>query len=120
MRISTSGVAWKAVRSQRIISKEQPMRYAHFSVLLLVTALSGCASSAVDNDFGKAVAQMRRGQTNNPATLTGSQDRPVEGTDPEVATMALESLRKDIPDRTAVKHDILINVGAQQAGGGSQ
>jgi hypothetical protein len=96
------------------------MRYAHFSVLLLVTALSGCASSAVDDGFGKAVAQMRRGQISNPATLTGSQDRPVEGIDPEGATMAIESMRKDTPDRATVKKDIMINVGTQQAGGGNQ
>jgi hypothetical protein len=84
------------------------MRYAYLSVLLFTVTL------------GKSVAQMRRGQISNPATLTGSQDRPVEGIDPEVATMAIESMRKDTPDRAAVKRDILINVGTQQAGGGNQ
>jgi PBP1b-binding outer membrane lipoprotein LpoB len=96
------------------------MQYAYLSVLLSAAVLSGCASSAVEDNFGKAVAQMRRAQTSNPATLTGSQDRPVEGIDPEGATMAIESMRKDTPDRAAVKRDILINVGTQQNGGGNQ
>jgi hypothetical protein len=96
------------------------MRYAHLFVLVSAAVLSGCASTAVKDDFGKAVAQMKRAQTSNPATLTGSQDRPVEGVDPEVANMALESMRKDSADRAVVKRDILINVGTQQSGGGNQ
>ena len=96
------------------------MQHSYLSLLLSAAVLTGCASNAVDENFGKAVAQMRRAQTSNPATLTGNQDRPVEGIDPEAATLAVESMRKDTPDRTAVKRDILINVGAQQSSGGNQ
>jgi len=93
------------------------MQYSYLSLLLSAAILSGCASSAVDENFGKAVAQMQRAQTSNPATLTGNQDQPVESIDPEVATLAVESMRKDTPDRAAVKRDILINVGTQNGGG---
>jgi len=96
------------------------MRYAHLFVLVSAAVLSGCASTAVKDDFGKSAAQMIRAQTSNPTTLTGNQDRPVEGLDPDLANMALESMRKDNPDRTTVKRDILINVGTQQSGGGTQ
>jgi hypothetical protein len=95
------------------------MRHSYLFVVLSAVALSGCESTAVEDNFGKAVTQMKRAQTNNPATLTGSQDKPVEGIDAEAATVAISSLRKDTPERAAVKRDILINVGTQ-SGGGSQ
>ncbi len=96
------------------------MRYAHLSLVLLAAVLSSCASTAVKDNFGKAVAQMKRAQTSNPATLTGSQDRPVEGIDPDAANTALESMRKDSADRAVVKRDVMINVGNQQNNGGNQ
>jgi type IV pilus biogenesis protein CpaD/CtpE len=96
------------------------MRYAHLFVFVSAAVLSGCASTAVKDDFGKSAAQMIRAQTSNPATLTGNQDRPVEGIDPQVANGVLESMRKDIPDRAVVKHDVMINVGNQQNSGGNQ
>jgi len=96
------------------------MRIAHPYLLLCALILSGCESTAMEENLGKSVAQMKREQTSNPATLTGSQDRAVEGIDPEVATLAIDSLRKDAPERAAVKRDILINVGTQQSSGGNQ
>jgi len=101
------------------------MRYIYLSILLTSVVLSGCQgaavreSTAVEDNLGKAVANMRRAQTSNPATLTGSQDQPVEGIDPNSATQAIESMRKDTPERAAIKRDIMINVGTQ-SGGGSQ
>ena len=97
------------------------MRYACLLIFLSATVLSSCASSnAVQDNLGKAVAQMERAQVSNQATLSGNQDNPVEGLDPQAATIAVESMRKDTPDRTVVKHDIMINVGAQQASAGNQ
>ena len=96
------------------------MRAIYVYVLLSAVVLSGCESSAMEEHWGRSVAQMKREQTSNPATLTGSQDQPVEGIDPEAATLAIESLRKDTPERAAVKRDILINVGTQQSSGGNQ
>src|SRR5215471_16203792 len=98
------------------------MRHIYLSVLLAAVVLNGCQSTAVrestavEDNLGKAVADMRRAQTSNPATLTGSQDQPVEGIDPDSATHAIESMRKDTPERATVKRDILINVGSQQSG----
>jgi hypothetical protein len=93
------------------------MRIISLCVLASVVVLTGCESTAVEDNLGKAVAQMRRDQTNNPSTLTGSQDQPVEGIDPEAAKVAVESMRKDTPERATVKRDILINVGTQNGGG---
>lgn len=93
------------------------MRTLHVCALVSALLLSGCESTAVEDNMGKSLAQMKREQTSNPATLTGSQDQPVEGIDPESATVAIESMRKDSPERAAVKRDILINVGTQHGGG---
>src|SRR5262249_4824652 len=97
------------------------MRTIHVCALVSALLLGGCESTrestAVEDNMGKAIAQMRREQTSNPATLTGSQDQTVEGIDPESATAAIESMRKDTAERAAVKRDILINVGTQQSGG---
>ena len=95
------------------------MKYAYLLKLLPAALLAGCTTSAVDENFGKAVAQVTRAQVNDPTTLTGNQDRPVEGIDPEVAKVALEAMRKDTPERASVKRPIMINVGTQN-GGGSQ
>lgn len=101
------------------------MRSIHVLALFSAVVLSGCASTSVrestalQDDMGRAVAQMKRDQVSNPATLTGSQDQPVEGIDPEAGKLALESMRKDTPERT-VKHDVLINLGAQTGGSGNQ
>jgi len=94
------------------------MRIIHTSALVSVLLLTGCKSTmeskAVEDNTGKAVAQMQREQVANPATSIGPNDAPVEGIDQEYATRALENLRKDQPDRSAVRRDILINIGAQQ------
>lgn len=102
------------------------MRHINLSVFLAAVVLSGCESSAVrestavQDNLGTAVADMRRAQTSNPATLAGSQDHAVEGLDPDSATQAIESMRKDTPERAAIKRDIMINVGTQNGGGGNQ
>ena len=100
------------------------MRIIQIGTLVLVLLLTGCKSTtestAVEDNMGKAVAQMTREQIANPATSIGPNDVPVQGVDPDYATKALENMRQDQPDRTAVKRDILINIGAQQAASGNQ
>jgi guanyl-specific ribonuclease Sa len=96
------------------------MRYTILTALLTTAMLGACASnSAVEQNLGKAVAQMRHDQVSNPSTLTGPQDQPVVGVDPEVADEGIKAMRKDTPERATIKRDIMINVGTQQ-GAGSQ
>lgn len=87
------------------------------ALLLTASLLTACESTAVEDNMGKAIAQMKHDQTSNPATSTGPNDAPVEGMDPESANTALEQMRKDQPDRERVRRDILINIGAQQGSG---
>jgi hypothetical protein len=85
--------------------------------LVSALLLCACESTAVEDNMGKAVAQMKQDQIANPGTSIGPNDAPVVSMDPESANNALEGMRKDVPDRSAVKRDILINIGAQQASG---
>ena len=92
------------------------MKRTFCAVLIPSLLLGGCAS-LVDENFGKAQAQMIRNQVYNPGTLQGSQDKPVEGMDPDAAKAAIDAMRKDVPDRSNVKHDVGVTVGTQQGQG---
>jgi len=81
--------------------------------------LAGCASM-VEENFGKAQAEMIRNQVYNPSTLQGSQDKPVEGIDPDSAKAAIDAMRKDLPDRSNVKRDVAVTVGQPGQGNGGQ
>jgi hypothetical protein len=99
------------------------MRPIHWLMLLpaaLPAALLGaCATHAVDKNYGSAYEQMLREQTYNPATRgTAPGDKAVEGIDPALADAALEAMRKDTADRTAVKPAPVISITQQSGGGG--
>ena len=93
------------------------MRIIQIGALVSALLLSACESTAVEDNMGKAVAQMKHDQISNPATSIGPNDAPVAGMDPESANNALENMRKDQPNREAVRRDILINIGAKQGSG---
>ena len=95
------------------------MRSMPLLILLSAATLAGCAASAVDENYGHAVAQMRDAQIYDRSTLNGQADRAVEGVDPDAAALAIDSLRKDAPDRATVRHNAAINVSTP-SGGGSQ
>lgn len=90
------------------------MRIIQIGALMSALLLCACESTAVEDNMGKAVAQMLQDQIANPATSMGPNDAPIVGMDPESANNALESMRKDVPDRSAVKRDVVIKIGAQQ------
>jgi hypothetical protein len=96
------------------------MRLSYLLLLLPPAMLAACATHEVDKNYGKAYEQMLYEQTYNPATRSTVQgDKAVEGVDPTVAEGALDAMRKDAADRTAVKPAPVINI-TQQSGGGSQ
>ncbi len=94
------------------------MRIRNLSILLPL-GLAACATSAVNENYGKAVEQMLRAQTYNPATLNNPSDRAVESMDPESAKTAIDSMRKDTPDRSAVLSGVPISVTKSGGGSGS-
>jgi hypothetical protein len=93
------------------------MRLIPLLILLPAALLAGCETSAVNEDYGKAVEHVREAQIYDRSTLNGQADRPVESVDPETAKLAIDSLRKDTPDRATVRHDAGISVSTPAAGG---
>ncbi|MGA8345127.1 MAG: hypothetical protein WB781_24575 [Candidatus Sulfotelmatobacter sp.] len=91
-----------------------------FALILLPAALlAGCATHAVDKNYGQAHERLLREQTYDVTTLGGHGDTPVMGMDPNSAELALGSMRLDVTSRKAVTSGPVTS-GAQQSGGGSQ
>jgi hypothetical protein len=91
------------------------MQRTYLLILLPAALLSACATHAVDNHYGEAWAQMQHAQTYNPRA---GDDSAVLGMDPIQQLAALAAMRKDVPDRTAVKAAPLINISQQSGSGG--
>ncbi len=97
------------------------MRITYLPMMLALTPLTGCATHAVDQNYGSAYEQLLREQTYDVSTRnTGQKERSIEGTDPDMANAALEAMRKDTADRTAVKAAPVIQITQQGGGGGGQ
>jgi uncharacterized protein (UPF0261 family) len=97
------------------------MRTTHLLMMLALAPLAGCATHAVDQNYGSAYEQLVQLQTYDVATRNTSQkERVIEGTDPDMANAALEAMRKDTADRAGVKPAPFINITQQGGGGGSQ
>jgi uncharacterized membrane protein YgcG len=89
-------------------------------VLTPLGLLSGCAASSVNQNYGKAYEQMVREQTFDVSTRdTGQGDRVLQGTDPDVANLALETMRKDTGSRTNVQSSASQSSGSSGSGSGS-
>ncbi len=92
-----------------------------FLLTLLAAALCACATRAVDQHYGEAWAQMQRAQTYN---VRAGDDSPVLGIDQIQQMRALDAMRKDVADRSAVKPAPLVSISnsssSGSSGGGSQ
>jgi hypothetical protein len=93
------------------------MRATTLLLLLPAALLTSCTTSAVNDSYGKAVEQVRNAQIYDRSTLNGQGDRAVESADPEMAALAIDSMRKDTPDRGVAKHEGAVNVSTPAPGG---
>jgi hypothetical protein len=89
------------------------MRRPYLLILLPAALLSACVASAVQDNYGRAMEQMRDAQIFDRSTLSSPGDRAVTGVDSEAAKAAIDSMRKDTPDRAVVRQNIPINVSTQ-------
>jgi hypothetical protein len=93
------------------------MRITHSLILCPLALVAGCATHAVDNNYGNAYHQVLEAQVYDTATLsTASGSRAIVGVDPDVANAAVEGMRKDAGDRSSVKNAGAVNI---QGSGGS-
>lgn len=95
------------------------MRYMLLVSILTPVLLCACATHAVDRHYGEAWAETQHAQIYN---LRAGDDSAVLGGDQVQEMRALDAMRSDVADRTAVKPAPLINISQQAggSGGGSQ
>ena len=86
-------------------------------LLLTVTALSlaGCATSALEADYGASVHLMNRSQVYDVATLRRPSTQAVVGADPDMLNLAVTTLRTQAVDRREVSQPIVVNIGGSGA-----
>ncbi len=85
--------------------------------LAAVTALAGCATGALEADYGKSVASMINAQTANAATLASPSATPVTGVDPDYANKVVTEMRKDVSKPEDVRKPIEMAVITSGSGG---
>jgi len=87
---------------------------------LLAVLLIGCATNAVEKNYGSATSNMVREQTYDVSTRTSvGGDKPVLGMDPYWAAAALDCMRKDLPDRESAQKSAQSAVVVTQTSGGA-
>ena len=84
---------------------------------LAALALGGCAQTPVEADYGQSFKQMMRYQVYDRSALFKPSTRPVEGADPDMLNLAVQSLRTEKIDRTQVAQPLNISIGGPQSGG---
>lgn len=85
--------------------------------LAAVTALAGCATGALEADYGNSVASMINAQTANAATLASPSAAPVTGVDPDYANKVVTEMRKDVSKPEDVRKPIEMAVITSGSGG---
>lgn len=75
-----------------------------------VAALCGCAATPLEADYGKSYRQLVENQVYDRATLSNPSPAPVEGADPDMINLAVQSLRTETVDRSQVAQPLVINV----------
>lgn len=84
--------------------------------LLAPLGMCACATHAVDRHYGEAWAEMQRAQTYN---VRAGDDSAVLGGDAVQQMRAIDAMRSDVADRSAVKPAPLINISSSSSSGGS-
>jgi hypothetical protein len=85
--------------------------------LAVATALAGCATGALEADYGNSVASMINAQAANPATLASPSATPVTGVDPDYANNVVTEMRKDVSKPEDVRKPIEMAVITSGGGG---
>ena len=75
--------------------------------------LAGCATTAMEENWGQASASLITAQTANPETLTNPSTAIVTGVDGEYAYKVIEEMRKDVTKPEEVKQPIQMTLWGQ-------
>jgi hypothetical protein len=93
--------------------KDTIMRHYAFAVAAGL-ALGGCATQTpLEADYGNSVKQLQESQVADRRTLFQPSAAVVEGADPDMLNLAVQSLRAEKIDRAQVSQPMTINIGGQ-------
>ena len=99
--------------------KDTTMRHFVFALAAAAAAglaLSGCAAKTpLEADYGNSVRETQKYQVYDRRTLFKPNPAPVEGADPDMLNLAVQSLRTEKVDRSQVSQPMTINIGSQSA-----
>jgi hypothetical protein len=93
--------------------KDTGIRHFAFAVATATLALGGCAETPLEANYGNSVKQMQEYQVYDNRTLYEPNAAPVEGADPDMLNLAVQSLRTERVDRAQVAQPMTINIGSQ-------
>lgn len=91
--------------------KHTNMRHLAAAAAAAGLALGGCAQTPLEADYGNSVRQMQTYQVYDRRTLYKPSAAPVEGADPEMLNLAVQSLRTEKVDRSQIQQPMTINIG---------
>ena len=90
------------------------MRHFTLAAAAAGLALSGCAAQTpLQADYGNSVKQMQKYQVYDRRTVFKPSAAAVEGADPDMLNLAVQTLRAEKVDRSQVSQPITVNVGSQ-------
>lgn len=81
--------------------------------LAALGVLAGCATTAMEDNWGQAAASLITAQTANPETLTNPSTATVTGVDGEYAYKVIEQMRSDVTKPEEVKQPIQMTLWGQ-------
>jgi len=76
-------------------------------------ALCGCAATPLEADYGQSFKYLVGNQVFDRSTLSRPAAAPVEGADPDMLNVAVQSLRTEKTDRSQVTQPLTINLGGK-------
>jgi hypothetical protein len=76
-----------------------------------VWALCGCAATPLEADYGQSFKYLVGNQVFDRSTLARPATTPVEGADPDMLNLAVQSLRTEKVERSQVAQPLTINIG---------
>lgn len=83
-----------------------------YGFVIAVLAVSGCANTTSDDDYGQSVRQLVQAQTFDPAAASNPPELAPEITDGARLQNALDVYRKDVAKgNTEVKQPVIFEVG---------
>lgn len=81
--------------------------------LAVVGLVAGCASTALQENWGEAAGSLITAQTANPDSLSNPSTATVTGVDGEYAYKVIEAMRKDVAKPEEVKQPIQMTLWGQ-------